>query len=101
MEGKVLWFERPGPENTEATLRAARKRAEELGIRDGEMVRVRSRRGETTAKAQVTERVPKGTVFMTFHFREAAANLLTNDALDPVAKIPELKVCAVRVEKIT
>ena len=75
--------------------------AEELGIRDGEMVRVRSRRGETTAKAQVTERVPKGTVFMTFHFREAAANLLTNDALDPVAKIPELKVCAVRVEKIT
>jgi predicted molibdopterin-dependent oxidoreductase YjgC len=50
-------------------------------------------------KAQVTERVEPGIVFMTFHFAEAAANLLTNPALDPVAKIPEYKVCAVRVQR--
>jgi predicted molibdopterin-dependent oxidoreductase YjgC len=51
-------------------------------------------------KARVSETLPPGVVFMTFHFREAAVNLLTTDVLDPVAKIPELKVCAVRVEKI-
>jgi anaerobic selenocysteine-containing dehydrogenase len=51
------------------------------------------------ARAVLTGRSPRGTVFMPFHFREAAANLLTNDALDPVAKIPEFKVCAVRLER--
>jgi predicted molibdopterin-dependent oxidoreductase YjgC len=51
-------------------------------------------------KARVSETLPPGVVFMTFHFREAAANLLTLDALDPIAKIPEFKVCAVQVEKI-
>jgi predicted molibdopterin-dependent oxidoreductase YjgC len=50
------------------------------------------------AKAKVTERVPKGTIFMNFHFKEAAVNLLTNPALDPICKIPEYKVCAVKVE---
>ena len=49
-------------------------------------------------KANVTDRSPEGTVFMNFHFHEAAVNLLTNPALDPVAKIPEYKVCAVKVE---
>ena len=49
---------------------------------------------------KVTDISPPGVVFMSFHFKEAAANLLTIDALDPVAKIPELKVCAVRVEKL-
>jgi formate dehydrogenase major subunit len=63
-------------------------------------VRVRSRRGEIVAKAQVTERVGPGLVFATFHFPEAVANLLTIAALDPVAKIPEYKVCAVQVEAI-
>jgi len=73
--------------------------ASALGITDGEMVKVISRRGEVTAKARVTEVSPAGVVFMTFHFAESPANILTNPALDPVAKIPELKVCAVRVER--
>ena len=57
-----------------------------------------SRRGTVTAKAVVTPRSRPGSVFMTFHYAEAAANILTNDALDPVAKIPELKVCAVKLQ---
>jgi len=73
--------------------------AERLGIADGEMVKVASRRGEVEAKARVTEVSPEGVVFMTFHFAESPANVLTNPALDPVAKIPEYKVCAVRIEK--
>jgi predicted molibdopterin-dependent oxidoreductase YjgC len=48
----------------------------------------------------VTEKSPPKVVYMTFHFAESAANLLTNTALDPIAKIPELKVCAVRVERL-
>jgi formate dehydrogenase alpha subunit len=74
--------------------------AEALGIADGEMVRVESRRGKVKAKAKVTENSSKGVVFMTFHFGECATNLLTNPVQDPVAKIPELKVCAVKVEKV-
>ncbi|MBA7601464.1 putative formate dehydrogenase [subsurface metagenome] len=73
--------------------------ARELGVEDGAMVKVTSRRGEVEVEAMLTERVPQGMIFMSFHFSEAAANVLTNPALDPVAKIPELKVCAVRVEK--
>jgi formate dehydrogenase alpha subunit len=69
-----------------------------LDIEDGDLVEVTSRRGKVVAKALVTDKSPVGTVFMTFHFREAAANLLTVSALDPVAKIPEYKVCAVKVE---
>jgi len=73
--------------------------ASTLGVADGEVVKVVSRRGEVTAKAKVTEVSPVGVVFMTFHFAESPTNVLTNPALDPVAKIPEYKVCAVRVEK--
>ncbi len=73
--------------------------ASKLGIADGEKVKVISRRGEVTTKAKVTEVSPVGVVFMTFHFAESPANMLTNPALDPVAKIPEYKVCAVRVER--
>ncbi|MDH5696135.1 MAG: molybdopterin-dependent oxidoreductase, partial [Dehalococcoidia bacterium] len=73
--------------------------ASSLGIADGDMVKVISRRGEVVARARVTDVSPVGVVFMTFHFAESPANLLTNPALDPVAKIPEYKVCAVRVEK--
>jgi formate dehydrogenase alpha subunit len=69
-------------------------------IDDGDRVRVISRRGEVAAKAQLTEAVPPGTIAMTFHFAETPTNELTNPALDPVAKIPEFKVAAVRVEKI-
>jgi formate dehydrogenase alpha subunit len=73
--------------------------ASRLQIADGETVTVRSRRGEIEIGAMVTERVPAGTVFIPFHFAECAANVLTNPALDPDAKIPELKVCAVNVAK--
>ncbi len=72
--------------------------ADKLGLKEGQFVKVSSRRGVVQAKSQITVRVPKGTVFMNFHFKEAATNLLTNAALDPVAKIPEYKVCAVKVE---
>jgi formate dehydrogenase alpha subunit len=74
--------------------------AKELGLEDGEMAEVSSRRGNVTAKIKVTNKSPKGTVFMTFHFKEAAANILTVSALDPIAKIPEYKICAVKIEPI-
>jgi formate dehydrogenase alpha subunit len=72
-----------------------------LGIVDGDDVVVSSRRGTVTARAVVTSRPKRGVVFMPFHFHEAPANALTNDALDPIAKIPEFKVCAVKVAKAT
>jgi len=73
--------------------------AAKRGIEDGDWARITSRRGEVRARVEITEECAPGVVFMTFHFAEAAANLLTNPALDPVAKIPELKVCAVQVER--
>ncbi|AEB08937.1 Nitrate reductase [Desulfobacca acetoxidans DSM 11109] len=73
--------------------------ASAYGITSGDQVRVRTRRGEITAKAQVSPKARPGTVFVPFHFAEAAANRLTIAALDPVAKIPEYKVCAVQIEK--
>jgi formate dehydrogenase alpha subunit len=75
--------------------------ANALGVADGEIVCVVSRRGEVMARTKVTEDSPPGVVSMTFHFAESPTNLLTNPALDPVAKIPELKVCAVRIDKVT
>jgi len=74
--------------------------AERLKIENNDWVMVSSRRGEVKIKAMVTETGYEGLVFIPFHFKEASANLLTISALDPVAKIPELKVCAVKVEKI-
>jgi formate dehydrogenase alpha subunit len=74
--------------------------AKRLGIREKSPVKVSSRRGELKTKALITEKTPEGTVFMPFHFREAAANLLTNASLDPIAKIPEFKVCAVSIEAL-
>ncbi len=73
--------------------------ASSLKIAEGDRVKVVSRRGEVIAKAKVTEQSPPNVVFMAFHFAESAANILTNPALDPVSKIPEFKVCAVRMEK--
>ncbi|MCE7735751.1 MAG: formate dehydrogenase subunit alpha [Candidatus Heimdallarchaeota archaeon] len=75
------------------------KDAERLGIKEGEKMLIKSRRGELVTVAKITKKILEGVVFMTFHHKEAAANLLTNDVLDPFAKIPELKVCAVHVEK--
>ena len=68
-----------------------------LGIENGEMVKVRSRRGDVEIKARFTRSVSAGTVFIPMHYREAAANVLTNDALDPDVLIPEFKVCAVQI----
>lgn len=73
--------------------------AARLGVEDREPVRVSSRRGTVVLRATVTTRTTPGLVFIPFHFREAAANLLTHDVLDPLAKIPEYKACAVRVAK--
>jgi len=72
--------------------------AAKFGISDGQMVKVTSRRGSVKAKTRVTEKSPQGTIFMNFHFAEAAVNLLTNPVLDPIGKIPEYKVCAVKLE---
>ncbi len=73
--------------------------AKGLGIVDGERVMVSSRRGSITLKAAVTDRIIRGSIFIPFHYAEAAANKLTNAALDPVSTIPELKVCAARLQK--
>jgi anaerobic selenocysteine-containing dehydrogenase len=74
--------------------------ASQLGIAQNDKVKVSSRRGVVTTKAKITETMPPGVVFMSFHFAESAANILTNPKLDPVSKIPELKVSAVKVEKL-
>ncbi|MEN6330941.1 MAG: molybdopterin dinucleotide binding domain-containing protein, partial [Smithella sp.] len=72
--------------------------ADKLGISEGQKVKVTSRRGAVEAKARITNKSSQGTIFMNFHFAGTAVNLLTNPALDPVGKIPEYKVCAVKVE---
>jgi formate dehydrogenase major subunit len=70
---------------------------ERFGVRDGGRVRVESRRGSIVLKAEATQDVLPGSVFIPFHYREAAANVLTVDHLDPFGKIPEYKFCAVRL----
>ena len=76
------------------------KDADRLGFTNGDMVKVISRRGEITAKARVGKKVSEGETWMPFHFPDSPVNVLTNAALDDFARIPEYKVCAVRVEKI-
>jgi formate dehydrogenase major subunit len=71
-----------------------------LGVADGDLVRVTSRRNSLVISCRISERVAPGQVFVPFHFREAAANLLTNPVLDPYAKMAELKCCAVRIEPV-
>jgi len=73
--------------------------AQSLSIADGELLLVRSRRGEIRVPARVTPKIIRGTVFMAFHFREYPANALTIAALDPIARIPEFKACAVSIAK--
>ncbi|MHC5011198.1 MAG: formate dehydrogenase subunit alpha [Planctomycetota bacterium] len=70
-----------------------------IGVAEGDMVRVTSRRNSIRIKVRAGDRVAPGGIFVPFHFREAAANLLTNDVLDPYGKIPEFKFCAVKIEK--
>ena len=78
----------------------SRKDAEKLGIANEELVSVQTRRGKIEIKALITARVSEGVIFIPFHFAECAANVLTNPALDPKAKIPEFKVCAAKLQKI-
>jgi predicted molibdopterin-dependent oxidoreductase YjgC len=73
--------------------------AARIGITDGDSVEVSTRRGKVTTPAKVTEGIEKGWLFMSFHFVVAAAYLLTNDMIDPIAKIPEYKACAANVRK--
>ena len=72
--------------------------AKAIGLNGGLRVRVSSRRGQIELDVRVTSHIKPGVIFIPFHFAEAAANALTINALDPIAKIPEYKVCAVRVE---
>ena len=74
--------------------------ARKKGIADGEMIKVKSRRGEVKVRARVTREVPEGLVWMAFHFREGNANWLTNPAYDPITQTAEYKACAVRIDKI-
>jgi formate dehydrogenase alpha subunit len=73
--------------------------ARRYGVADGATVKIASRRGRISARVQVSAKAVAGTVFLPFHYAQAAANRLTNAALDPTSGIPELKVCAVRLEK--
>ena len=74
--------------------------AGKFNISDGDSVQVGTRRGTITTFAKVTEGIEKGWIFMPFHFAEGPANMLTSDALDPIAKIPEFKVCAAWIKNI-
>lgn len=74
--------------------------AKKNDLEDGEVIKVSSRRGSILTKVKITDAVNKDVVFMPFHFAEGAANVLTNNVLDENCKIPELKVCAVKIEKI-
>jgi len=74
--------------------------AREQGIEDGDRIVVTSRRGKVTVPARVTDVVPKGMVWMTFHYREGNCNWLTNNVGDAVTKTPEFKACAARIEKV-
>jgi formate dehydrogenase alpha subunit len=75
--------------------------ASRLGVVTGDEVKVTSRRGEVTTKVQVTDKVPPGVVWMSFHYTESPTNVLTSDAIDPITKTGEYNVCAVKMEKLS
>ncbi|PZG23718.1 formate dehydrogenase subunit alpha [Nonomuraea aridisoli] len=77
------------------------KDAADRGLSHGQMVRVRSRRGSIELQVRISHREQLGNCFIPFHFREAAANLLTIDEIDPYGKIPEFKFCAIQVEALS
>jgi formate dehydrogenase alpha subunit len=92
--------ERLDHEVPEAYVEIHPEDARRIGLDGNPWVRVSSRRGEIELLARVTPRITPGVVFIPFHFAEAAANALTHGAFDPVAKIPEYKVCAVKLEVV-
>jgi formate dehydrogenase major subunit len=85
---------------SEETADISRADADAYGIEHGVMIRVKSRRGEVVVKANVTDQVPSGMMWMAFHFREGNANWLTNPAYDPITLTAEYKACAVAMEKL-
>jgi formate dehydrogenase major subunit len=85
---------------SEETVDISPQDATRLGIAEGEVVRVSSRRGSVKVKTRITDEVPTGLLWMSFHFRETNANWLTIDAYDPNTKTAEYKACAVKVEKL-
>jgi formate dehydrogenase alpha subunit len=84
----------------ESFVEISRKDAKMLGLKDGDTVEIASRRGSIEARIRISTKAVTGTIFIPFHYAEAAANRLTNAALDPVSGIPEYKVCAVKVSKV-
>ena len=86
--------------NSRELLNINQKDAAKLKLEDNDMVEVSSRRGKICVNIKITDICPPGVVSLTFHFAEAPTNRLTNSAMDPISKIPETKVCAVKVEKI-
>ena len=96
MTGKITFLNKKAPE---ACVEIHPEDASKLNIESGEKVKVTSRRGSIIVTARVTPDILRGVVFIPIHYREAPANRLTSNALDPVAKVPETKVCAVRIER--
>ena len=82
-----------------AIAAVSRGTLEKLGLKPGDMLRVTTRRGTVELNSRQDDAIPDGVVFIPFAFVEAAANILTNPALDPFGKIPEFKFCAAKVEK--
>jgi formate dehydrogenase alpha subunit len=87
-------------EYSEAVTQMHLKDAEKIGLRDGDQIKVISRRGEVTSKVRAGDIVPEGAIFMDFHFAESNSNVLLGTSLDPITKTPDYKVCAVRIEKM-
>lgn len=83
----------------ECFVEISQQDAASYNLQDGSALKISSRRGTIEAKAMISEKAVDGTVFIPFHYAKAAANTLTNAALDPIARIPEYKVCAIRLEK--
>jgi predicted molibdopterin-dependent oxidoreductase YjgC len=97
MTGKVKGLNEIAPSNL---VQINIDDAKSLRIKNGDRVRIESRRGKVTALSLVSSKIKKGVIFMPFHYANSPANILTNPALDPIAKIPEFKVCAVNLKKI-
>jgi len=81
----------------EAEVEIHPKDAKKINVSDGDMVELTSRRGTIVSKVKITDKSPVGVAFMSFHYKEAPVNMLTVDELDPIAKIPELKVCSISI----
>ncbi|HMK47984.1 MAG TPA: molybdopterin dinucleotide binding domain-containing protein, partial [Methanocella sp.] len=96
MRCKVLDYEVP-----EAYVQINTQDARRLDIKEGEKIKLLSRRGEVATLARLTDDVAPGILYMAMHFGTGSVNNLTNTALDPLSKMPELKHCAVKIEKIS